>query len=58
MYRNIPDIMTTQECRKILKIGENTILDLIHTGELDAFKIGRRWKITKEAFFEYLKGKH
>lgn len=58
MYRNIPDIMTTQECRKLLEIGKNTILDLIHSGELDAFKIGRRWKIPKEAVIEYLKGKY
>lgn len=58
MFRNIPDIMTTQECQKILKVGKNTILNLIHTGELDAFKIGRRWKIPKESVIEYLKGKY
>jgi excisionase family DNA binding protein len=49
MYKNIPEIMTFKECQQLLKIGKNTLLDLIHNGELDAFKIGNRWKITKEA---------
>ena len=55
MYRNIPEIMTFKECQQLLKIGKNTLLDLIHNGELDAFKIGNRWKITKEAVVEFVK---
>ena len=54
MYRNIPEIMTFKECQQLLKIGKNTLLDLIHNGELDAFKIGNRWKITKEAVAEFI----
>ena len=54
MYRNIPEIMTFKECQQLLKIGKNTLLDLIHNGELDAFKIGNRWKITKEAVVEFI----
>ena len=54
MYKNIPEIMTFKECQQLLKIGKNTLLDLIHNGELDAFKIGNRWKITKEAIAEFI----
>jgi excisionase family DNA binding protein len=54
MYKNIPEIMTFKECQQLLKIGKNTLLDLIHSGELDAFKIGNRWKITKEAVVEFI----
>ena len=54
MYKNIPEIMTFKECQQLLKIGKNTLLDLIHNGELDAFKIGNRWKITKEAVVEFI----
>ncbi len=56
MFRNIPDIMTFNECKDFLKVGKNTLLDLLHSGQIDAFKIGSRWKITKDAVIEYLKG--
>lgn len=44
MYEYIPEIMTFKECQKILKVGKNTLLDLIHTNQLEAFKVGSRWK--------------
>ncbi len=55
MYLNIPEIMTFKECKEILKIGKNTLLDLIHNGELDAFKVGNRWKITRESVEEFIR---
>ena len=55
MFEKSPDIMTFKECQKLLKVGKNTLLDLIHSGEIDAFRIGNRWKITKESIVEFLK---
>ena len=55
MFEKIPDIMTFKECQKLLKVGKNTLLNLIHNGEIDAFKIGNRWKITKESIIDYMK---
>lgn len=55
MFEKIPDIMTFKECQKLLKVGKNTLLNLIHSGEIDAFKIGNRWKITKDSIVEYIK---
>lgn len=55
MFEKIPDIMTFKECQKLLKVGKNTLLNLIHSGEIDAFRIGKRWKITKESIIEYVK---
>ena len=55
MYLNIPEIMTFNECKEILKIGKNTLLDLIHNGEIDAFKVGNRWKITRESTEEFVR---
>lgn len=56
MFERIPEIMTLRECQKLLKVGRNTMLELIHNGSIDAFKIGNRWKITRSAVIEYLKG--
>lgn len=55
MYENIPEIMTLRECQQLLKVGKNTMLELIHSGELSAFRIGNRWKIPKEAVVEFIK---
>ena len=55
MYLDISEIMTFNECKSILKVGKNTLLDLIHNGELDAFKIGNRWKITRESVEEFVR---
>lgn len=55
MFKNIPDIMTFKECQKLLKVGKNTMLSLLHSGSIEAFKIGTRWKIPKEAVIDYLK---
>lgn len=54
MYEYIPEIMTFKECQKILKVGKNTLLDLIHTNQLEAFKVGSRWKILKQSVIEFI----
>ena len=55
MYENIPEVMTAKECQQILKVGKNTMLELLHTNQIDGFKIGSRWKITKESVVEFLR---
>jgi len=55
MYEKIPEIMTVKECQNILKVGKNTLLNLISSGEIEAFRIGNRWKIPKESVIEFIK---
>lgn len=54
MFETVPDILTFKECQQLLKVGRNTLLDLLHSGELEAFQIGNRWKIPKKAVIEFL----
>ena len=54
MYKNIPEIMTFRECSELLKIGKNTLLELLHTRQIDGFKIGSRWRIPKESVIEFI----
>ena len=51
---DIPYIMTFKQCQEVLKVGKNTLLDLIHTGQLQAFRVGNRWKITRDALVQYI----
>ena len=55
MLERVPEIMTFNECRSLLKIGKNTLLNLLHNGDIGAFRIGNRWKIPKKAVLDYLK---
>ena len=54
MYRNIPEIMTFKECQEILKIGKNKLLELLHTRQIEGFRIGNRWRIPKESVIEFV----
>ena len=54
MYRNIPEVMTFKECQLLLKIGKNTLLELLHTRQIDGFRIGNRWRIPKESVVEFM----
>ena len=54
MYEQIPEILTFKECQELLKVGKNTMLELLHTKQIEGFKIGSRWKIKKESVVEFL----
>ena len=54
MYRNIPEIMTVRECCDLLRIGKNTMLELLNSRRIAGFKIGNRWKIPKESVVEFI----
>ena len=52
--QEIPPIMTFAQCQNILHVGKNTLLDMLHDGRLQGFKIGSRWRITREELEEYI----
>ena len=55
MLECVPEVMTFRECRSLLRVGKNTLLNLLHSGEIGAFRIGNRWKIPKNSVMEYIK---
>lgn len=55
MLERAPEILTFRECKDLLKIGKNTMLGLLHKGNIQAFRIGNRWKIPKNFVIDYLK---
>ena len=54
MYEQIPEILTFKECQELLKVGKNTMLELLHSKQIEGFKIGSRWKIPKESIVEFI----
>lgn len=55
MLYNYSDVLTIADVCEILMIGRNRARELLVTGELAGFRLGRMWKIPKIAMEEYLK---
>ena len=55
MLNNTKDILTLKELQELLHIGKNTALRLVQSGEIEAFKIGKQWGITKESIQKYIR---
>ena len=55
MLNNTPDIMTLKEVRDALKIGKNTALRLLQSGDLEGFRVGNQWRVTKEKLFAFIR---
>lgn len=48
MLEQYPDILTVKEVREILFIGKNKAYQLLESGEIKGFKVGRDWRVRKE----------
>lgn len=47
-------VITVTELQEILNSGRNTVYKLLANGTIPAIRVGKRWKIPKEAVFHYL----
>lgn len=47
------ELITKSEAQKILKVGHNTMLELLKTREF-SFKIGNKWVCNKRLMFEWM----
>ncbi|MCC5910062.1 MAG: helix-turn-helix domain-containing protein [Clostridiaceae bacterium] len=54
MFEEYDEIITVDELMEILMIGKNTAYQLLNSGEINSFKIGRVHKIPKIAVEEYI----
>lgn len=51
------DIMRFEEVMDYLDIGKNTLYGLLKNGEINAFKIGKVWKIPRKSVEDYINNK-
>lgn len=54
MLEQYDDLITISDLREILNIGRNAAYDLLNQGAIPAFRIGRNWKVPKDAVIFYL----
>ena len=56
MLEIYPDVLTINETIEILGISRNMLYNLIHSGTLPAFRLGKKiWRVNKSDLITYLK---
>ena len=54
MLNNAKDILTLKELQELLHIGKNTALRLVQSGEIEAFRVGKQWRVSQESVAKYI----
>ncbi|MDE6832669.1 MAG: helix-turn-helix domain-containing protein [Ruminococcus sp.] len=49
------EIMKFEEVMEYLNIGKSTLYNLLRSGKIKSFKIGKVWKIPRSAVEEYVR---
>lgn len=52
--RKYDDILTITDLMDYLAVGKNTAYSLIREGKIKSFRIGRNYKIPKQAIIDYI----
>ena len=55
MLNKTKDILTLKDLQELLHIGKNTALRLVQSGEIEAFRVGKQWRIVKDSIIKYIK---
>jgi len=53
-WKELPVILTAEEAADLLRIHANTLKSLLDSGELVGVKVGRAWRISRDALKTYL----
>ncbi len=56
-YDEMPLALCVEDLMKVLDIGRNTAYALIKSGRLRCIKVGRKWRIPRDALREFLQEK-
>lgn len=53
---NVPELYGVADMAKAIGVSDRTVMRYIVTGTLKCYKVGGKWKITKENLERYLRG--
>lgn len=54
MFDAYEDVVTIDDVCSMLAVGKNGAYQLLREGKLHGFKIGRKWRISRESVIEYI----
>lgn len=54
MLSQYDEVLTVTDLQEILNIGRNSAYALLQTGAIASIRIGKKWRIPKDAVLHYL----
>ena len=54
MFDEHNDVLTVHDVCDILYVGKNRVYELLNTGSLKGFRIGKTWRIPKKSLEVYI----
>ena len=54
VLENYPYLLDFKQVQEILRIGRNQLLFRLQSGEIPAFKVGRKWRVRKNELLRYM----
>ncbi len=54
MIQDAYEILTPEDVMEELPVGKNAVYNILRSGELKGFRVGRNWKIPRKAVEEYI----
>ena len=54
MFAEYGDIVSMVDLMKMLKIGKNKAYELVSSGQIESFRIGRSLRISKNSIIKYI----
>lgn len=54
MFESYPEILTTKDLQQIFPKNKGAIYDLLKTGQIQSFKIGREYMIPKSNLMDFI----
>lgn len=55
MLEQYEEVLDVEDICKIFRVGRNRVYELLQTGQLGGFRLGRTWKIPKISLEAYLR---
>ncbi|MFD1858989.1 helix-turn-helix domain-containing protein [Aeromicrobium phragmitis] len=49
-----PDFLTVAEVAERMRVSKMTVYRLVHSGELEAVRVGRSFRVSEQALSDYL----
>lgn len=53
-FDNYPDIVTPEDIQKMLRIGRNSVYDLLKQGKIKSLRVGKKYLIPKTSVINFL----
>lgn len=53
-FDNYPDIVTPDDIQKMLRIGRNSVYDLLKQGKIKSLRVGKKYLIPKTSVINFL----